>query len=122
MADKPKKPKGWPKSNCAYKIGTDPFWTWEVDGWEWIERKEEGDWVKTGTCPRCGHQMWDVLPEETRTLREEMLTKTRSGGGSVAATLLFVECGCGDAHGREDDKTGCGFGGNVGQPGQERKS
>jgi hypothetical protein len=69
----------------------------------WEDR--DGTWVLTGSCPRCGDEMYKAFPAET------FGTEPTRGAGP---RTHVVACNCEGEHpGRPDGKTGCGVYGGL---------
>jgi hypothetical protein len=82
---------------------TGQAWFETVEKWPWTQ--VDGDWVKTGICPRCEHEMDGTIP-----------------GGVVtfgpAAEPVVVVCNCRHSHkGRPNEYTeGCGQNARISPP------
>jgi hypothetical protein len=75
-------------------------WFDAVEGWPWEDR--DGDWIKHGSCPRCGHHM------------------DRTVAGGIAYALpppapqpVAIWCNCTAAHPHRPTDRGAGCGANA---------
>jgi len=87
-----------------YDARSDETWAKSVaDTFAWEDR--DGTWVLTGSCPRCGDEMWKAFPAET------FVTERTRGAGT---RTVVVACNCEGEHaGRPDGQKGCGVYGGL---------
>ncbi|MGO9752911.1 MAG: hypothetical protein ACLP8S_05460 [Solirubrobacteraceae bacterium] len=77
----------------------------------WSETQDSGEWVLDGTCPRCKHQMSQLV------VFDVILPDTFGGAQLAASTAtadavdVEVVCNCSGEH--KKDTAGCGFGRGI---------
>lgn len=88
----------------AYDDRSDESWAEKVAAtFTWDDR--DGTWVLSGSCPRCGDEMYKAFPAEA------FLTEATRG---AAKRTVVVACNCEGEHpGRPDGRKGCGVYGGL---------
>jgi hypothetical protein len=105
----------------------DADWTKQVGGWPW-RSLGGGDWAKSGSCPRCQHDVHVskvasvyLRLDFERTPDLKLLLDADHGPIMAKADegeTFYARCNCGEAHpGRPAElKYGCGRSGYIDPP------
>ena len=90
-------------------------WVSEVNQWVWTPHGD-GEWTKSGNCPRCHHSI--MIRLEDGTLVGVAPSASSPGSATVSLDRHLATCNCSSAHeGRPDfQKYGCGSGGLIEPP------
>jgi hypothetical protein len=102
---------------------TPPGWRASVNAWRW-HPTGGGDWAKSGSCPRCEHEI--TIQEGTFEANAvEMSEDSRfalevvpEAAEQADETMTFARCNCGEPHsGRPGELAhGCGQWANIDPP------
>jgi hypothetical protein len=106
-----------------------PGWLQTVGSWPW-KSFGDGEWEKSGSCPRCKHDMsvmqagGVVFVESLEQAHEALLADENAGPfhlRSTSSANFYARCNCGEPHpGRPANlKRGCGQAGSIEPPPDE---
>lgn len=97
-------PSTWPNEQATWRTADEPEWRRRAHALGWRPRTDQlgnvMEYVLSGPCPRCGHQM-----------------SVSAGVAGVldAVPMETVRCNCTETThaGRPESRTGCGQRGNI---------